>query len=154
MEVKIEKLREVVRETTIKVYNPGAMDHQVSHRLKSIELSEDYTRIDFIIIGSYKYIDGGWIQIDRNSFIRAVGSDVKHHLIKAIGIPYAPQKHWFKKQGEFHTYSLIFPALPKGTTAIDIIEKEAPGTYFNFYNVPFDTWMTVTHPLDVQITSN
>jgi hypothetical protein len=27
------------------------------------------------------------------------------------------------------------PAIPKSTTAINIVEMEKPGTYFNFYNV-------------------
>ena len=36
---------------------------------------------------------------------------------------------------------------------IDIIEKEAPGTYFNFYNIDFSTWMTIPHAGD-QVMSN
>ena len=52
MEVKIEKENEVVREAETtkkqKLYNPGALDFSLKHRLKSIELSDDCTRIDFI----------------------------------------------------------------------------------------------------------
>lgn len=154
MEVLIEKQNETKRETKIKLYNPEALDHEQRHRVKSIEVTDEYTRIDFMIKGSYLYIRGGWIQIERNSFIRPAGTIERYGLIKAIGIPYAPVKHYFNYQGEPHTYSLIFPALPKSTKAIDIIEREAPGTYFNFYNVNYSKWMTVQHPVDITKSNN
>ena len=160
MEVVIEKLVEVVRETkvskTVKLYNPAALDFKSDHRLKSIEFSDEYTRIEFIYRSSMIYMNGGWIQMDPNAFIRPVGSSVKYRLIKAEGIPIAPMKHYFRSKGEYHTYTLIFPALPGNTKQIDIIEKEGDGTgsYFNFYNVDYSKWMKVPHPMDVQKSAN
>lgn len=157
MEVKIEKQNEVVRETKttkIKLYNPTALDHTLDHRMKSIEISDEYTRIDFIYRAPDYYVNGGWIQMEPNAYISPVGSTTKYGLLRAIGIPIAPIKHYFKKEGEFHTYSLIFPALPLGTTQINIIEKEAPGTYFNFYGVDYSKWITVPHPMDVAKSKN
>jgi hypothetical protein len=158
METKIEKQIEVVREsetsTKIKLYNPNALDHNLSHRLKSIEITSEHTRIDFIYRSPFVYDNGGWIQMEKNAFITPVGSTMKYRLIRAIGIPIAPIKHYFKKKGEYHTYSLIFPALPLGTTKIDIIEKEAPGTYFNFYGIDYAKWITVPHPMDVAKSKN
>jgi hypothetical protein len=83
-----------------------------------------------------------------------IGSTTKYRLIRAIGIPIAPLKHYFKHQGEYYSYSLIFPALPTGTSKIDIIEKEAPGTYFNFYGIDYSKWITVPHPMDVSQSKN
>ena len=154
METKIERKTEVYKETGVKLYNPQALNHNSKHRVKSIELNDEFTRIDFIYRSPDLYINGGWIQIDKNSYIRSVDSDQKHRLVQAINIPYAPQKHYFKRKGQFHTYSLIFPPLPKETKAIDIIEKEAPGTYFNFYDIAFQAWMTVPHPLDIEKSNN
>jgi len=158
MEVKIEKQMEVLRETsvpsTIKLNNPGALDHKIGHRVKSIEFSEEYTRIDFIYRSSMDYQNGGWIQMDGNAYIQPVGSTTKCRLIRAIGIPIEPLKYYFKHQGEYHSYSLIFPALPSGTTKIDIIEKEAPGTYFNFYAIDYSKWITVPHPMDISQSNN
>jgi hypothetical protein len=157
MEVEIEKLQEVIWETEtkgVKLYNPTAIDYSLDHRVKSIEITENYTRIDFIFRSSKVYINGGWIQIDRNSYIAPVGSDVKYKLIKAEGIPIAPTKHYFKRQGETHCYSLLFPALPKDTKRIDIIEKLERGTYFNFFNVDFSEWMSIPHPADMHRSSN
>lgn len=151
MEVEIEKQLEVVRETTrkekIKLYNPDAFDHKKEHRLMGIEITDEYTRIDFIMRASTLYVNGGWIQMERDAYISPIGSKTKYRLIQAIGIPIAPMKHYFKQQGEFHSYTLIFPALPADTKKINIIEKEAPGTYFNFYNIDYSKWITVPHPL-------
>lgn len=158
MEIKIEKQIEVLREnavpSTSKLYNPDALDYRKELRMKCIEFGEDYTRIDFIYRSSTIYQNGGWIQMDGNAYIQPVGSTTKYRLIRAIGIPIAPLKHYFKHQGEYYSYSLIFPALPAGTSKIDIIEKEAPGTYFNFYGIDYSKWITVPHPMDVSQSKN
>ena len=158
MEIKIEKQIEVLRETAVpstsKLYNPAALDHRKKLRMKCIEFGDDYTRIDFIYHSSTLYQNGGWIQMDGNAYIQPVGSTTKYRLIRAIGIPIAPLKHYFKHQGEYYSYSLIFPALPTETSKIDIIEKEAPGTYFNFYGIVYSKWITVPHPMDVSQSKN
>jgi len=158
MEVKIEKMTEVFRETETKeaitLYNPEALDHTLSHRMKSIEKTDEYTRIDFIYRSSELYENGGWIQMDGNAYISPVGSSIKYRLIKTIGIPLTPLKHYFKNKGEFHTYSLIFPALPSGTKKIDVIEKLAPGSYFNFYGIDYSKWITIPHPADIAQSRN
>ena len=158
MEVKIEKENEVVREAETtkkqKLYNPTGLDHKLDHRMKSIEFSDQFTRIDFIYRSSHQYKNGGWIQMESNAFISPAGSTMKYRLIRTIGIPIAPLKHYFKRKGEFHSYSLIFPALPAGTTKIDIIEKEAPGNYFNFYGIDYSKWITVPHPMDIERSKN
>jgi len=158
MEIKIEKQIEVWRETAlpspIKLYNPNALNHTLEHRLKSNEITDDYTRIDFIYRSSMVYYNGGWIQMERNAYIQPDGSTTKYRLIRAIGIPIAPLKHYFNHRGEYHSYSLIFPALTAGTAKIDIIEKEAPGNYFNFYGIDYSKWITVPHPMDIAQSKN
>ena len=158
METKVKKHKELDwkedQEESYKGYNPESLDHKDDFRVKSIELTDDYTRIDFIYRSSDYYVNGGWITMEPLAYIQPVGSGRKYYLLKAVNIPLAPMKHYFKKQGEFHTYSLIFPALPKSTRQIDIIEKLAPGSYFNFFNVNFSSWMKVVHPLDVKRSNN
>ncbi len=150
----IEKGIQEKIETSTKVYNPEGMDFRNDHRIKSIEATDEYTRIDFIYRSSKIYDNGGWIQMDKGAYIQPVNSEARYGLVKAIGIPIAPTKHYFKKQGEYHTYTLIFPALPKNTTKINIIEKEAPGTYFNFYGIDYSTWMTIPHAADLPTSKN
>ena len=158
MDTKVKKKRELdwkqdLDESFIG-YNPDALDHTRKLRVKAIELTDDYTRIDFIYRSPDYYVNGGWIEMDPLTYISPVGSGRKYQLMKAINIPLAPMKHYFKRSGELHTYSLIFPALQKSTRQIDIIEKLAPGNYFNFFNVNFSSWMKVVHPLDVQYSNN
>lgn len=158
METKVEKhIEKTIQEKLekpIRLFSPDCMDFKNDLRIKSIEATEEYTRIDFIYRSSKIYINGGWIQMDAGAYIQPVNTNIKYGLVKAIGIPIAPDKHYFNRQGEFHTYTLIFPALPKNTTKINIIEKEAPGTYFNFYGVDYSTWMTIPHAADLPISNN
>ena len=158
METTIKKLNETDRnlkvDSPVRLYNPDGMDFKKELRVKSIEATSEYTRIDFIYKSSMIYDNGGWIQIDPNSYIQPIGSSTQYKLVKAIGIPLMPLKHYFKRQGEFYPYTLIFPSLPKDTKAIDIIEKLAPGTYFNFFNVDFSSWMTIPHAADLPRKNN
>lgn len=158
MDTKIKKLVETDRtlkaDKPVRLYNPEAMDHTIGHRVKAIEATSEYTRIDFIYRSSMIYINGGWIQMEADAYIQPVGSTTRYRLVKAVGIPIAPLKHYFKKQGEFHTYTLIFPALPKNTVKINIIEKEAPGSYFNFYNIDYSKWITLPHAADIPRKDN
>jgi len=98
---------------------------------------DDLTRIDFLYRPDTRYMNGGWAQIAPQSFIRPIGTESKLMLVKAVNIPYAPNKHYFKSHKEILAYTLYFPRVPAGTTAIDIIEKETSDpTYFNFYSIP------------------
>jgi hypothetical protein len=158
METKIEKIIEKsIKEKEarpIRLFNPECMDFKNNHRIKSIEATEEYTRIDFIYRSSNIYINGGWIQMDGGSYIQPVNSNVKYGLIKTIGIPIAPQKYYFRRQGEFHTYTLIFAALPMNTSKIDIIERKGGYNCFNFYNVDYSKWMTIPHAADLPMSEN
>ncbi|MGL2963905.1 hypothetical protein ACSVH2_08825 [Flavobacterium sp. RSB2_4_14] len=139
MEIKIdEKTKEVTLiDIDTYVFKNLVSEHSPEENvgLESISFDDEITRIDFVYVATQKFGNGSWVQIERNSFIRPVGSDVKYKLIKAINIPYAPSKHFLKCAGQVLRYTLLFPALPKNTKEIDIIEKLAPGYYFNFFRV-------------------
>jgi hypothetical protein len=158
METDIKRIIEILRDKKAKDftkrYNPQQLQPGQVLKVKSVECAEEYTRIDFHYRSPQHYVNGGWIQMDRGAYIQPVNSSQKYTLIKAIGIPIAPMKHNFSRKGEHFIYTLIFPALPKGTKKINIIEKDAPGTYFNFYNVDYSKWMTVPHASDLPIAKN
>lgn len=150
----VEKtIKEKQKESKV-LYNPKGTQYKQEKSIKCIELTDEYTRIDFLFKSPHYYINGGWVQINGDSFIRPVGSEAKYKLIQAINIPVTPIKHYFKRSGEFLSYTLLFPALPKNTRKIDIIEKEAPGTYFNFYAIDFSSWMTIPHAGSQVISNN
>ncbi len=101
-----------------------------------IQADAECTRIDFIVRASRKYINGGWVCMDRNAFIRPAGTGERMLLLQAVNIPVAPAKHYFRDLKDMLCYTLIFPPLPKSVLAIDIIEAEGPGgNWFNFYGV-------------------
>ena len=127
----------------LRLFNPSLYDNKANAMIKTIDLNEEYTRIDFKYISSNKYINGGWIQMERNSFIRDTLSKRTYPLLFALNIPIATEKHHFRRKGQAHTYTLVFPPLSKSTKAIDIIEKEAPGNYFNYYNIEYQRWINI-----------
>lgn len=152
MEIQIdEKTKETILiDTSIsKIISPTSEYVPDSNMgIESIQLDEYCTRIDFIYIAPKNYSNGGWVQIDGRTYIRPVGSDKNYYLIKAINIPIAPDKHFFKKCGQVLKYTLLFPALPKNIQQIDIIERLAPGTFFNFFRV------NLTHGKPLLLTVN
>ena len=154
IEKYIEKSLPKKQKTQVRLYNPDCMDFKRELRIKSIEATNEYTRIDFIYRSSSVFINGGWINMDAGAYIQPVDCNTKYGLIKAIEIPLAPKKHFFFRQGEIYPYTLIFPALPKNTYQINIIEKEAPGNYINFYGVDYSKWMTLPHAAELPITNN
>ena len=128
---------------TLRLFNPSIYDRNSNAKIQTIDLNEEYTRIDFKYTSSQEYINGGWIQMERNSFIRDTLSKRTYPLLFALNIPIAPEKFYFQRKGQSHSYTLVFPPLPKSTKAIDIIEKEAPGTYFNYYNIEYQRWINI-----------
>lgn len=132
-----ETLEEVLIENESYVFKSPISEYTPNEHLgiEKISLADDFTRIDFVYIAPKQYINGGWIQINSGCFIRPIGSEVRYKMIRAIHIPVAPTKYIFKRCGEVHHFSLLFPALPKNVKHIDIIERLAEGTYFNFFKV-------------------
>lgn len=103
--------------------------------IERIILHTNYTQVDFVYIASKKFLNGGWIQLHPDCFIRPSGTEIEYKMIEAIAIPIAPSKLHFNAAGQVHHYSLVFPAIPKDIEYIDVIEKKEKGTFFNFYSV-------------------
>jgi hypothetical protein len=122
------------------IYSPIVIhNNQEQLTIHRIIADEHVTRIDFIHYAPAMYENGGWVQMHRECFIRSCGSAEKLTLVQAVNIPYAPTKHYYRSNKDFLCYTLYFPALPKNTTAIDIIESEAIGLdAFNFYGVSIE----------------
>ena len=103
--------------------------------IERIIMHVNYTQVDFVYIASKKYLNGGWIQLHKDCFIRPSGTEIEYKMIEAIAIPIAPSKLHFNAPGQVHQYSLLFPAISKDIEYIDVIEKKAKGTFFNFYSI-------------------
>ena len=140
METETIEIAPKLKELEKLIYNPEVKKmpgKQNKDKIMRIEMNEDYTRIDFVVVAG-KF---GWVDIEPETFIRPAGTKTRLGLLKAQGIPLAPGKHFFKNPKESLYYTLYFPALPENVREIDIIEMEAsiPGTsYFNFYGVSME----------------
>lgn len=100
------------------------------------ELPQEYTRIDFIHFADPIYINGGWVRIEPQTFIRPVGTNDRLYILQAVNVPLAPAKHNYRHISDSLAFSLFFPALPKSVTAIDIVENEGGAdSFFNFYGI-------------------
>ena len=123
------------------IYNPKLkyQDNDNPEVLRIVQ-EEELTRIDFIVRASPIRINGGWVSMEPETFIRPVNSGLKLTMVQAVNIPVAPAKHWFKNESQCLCYTLYFPALPDDVVAIDILEREAvrPHNYFNFYGVSLE----------------
>jgi hypothetical protein len=130
---QIEKVEKII-------YNPRIIIKETTHiDVLRISDEEEFTRIDFIYTAPKRYTNGGWVQMHPDCFIRPCGSSTQLKLVKAVNIPIAPSKYFFKKINEVLCYTLYFPALPTGTTSIDIIESESfDENWFNFYGVSLE----------------
>jgi hypothetical protein len=127
---------EVISPESYVFKNPVAQHTPSEHMgIEKISLNDDFTRIDFVYIAPKKYINGGWIQIDPQCFIRPIGNQTRYKMVQAINIPIAPAKYHFQSKGQVHHFTLLFPPLPKSVKQIDVIEKLAEGTFFNFFSV-------------------
>ena len=124
---------------------------EVKTEIKTVNVNEDPLRIDFLYYANNEYINGGWVQIQPQTYIRAVNSETRYKLLHTINIPLAPQKHYFKSTKDMLFYSLLFPQVPKDVTHIDIIEMEGPGgNWFNFYNVAMETVLNGIIPVNIK----
>ena len=113
--------------------------YDTTDKYETVTDEEEPTVIHFITKPNSKFDSGWWVELYDSIFIRPVGSTERLGLIYAFNIPIAPSKHYFKYKNEELHFTLFFPALPKGTTHIDIIEK--PGgdsSFFNYYGVSMD----------------
>jgi len=136
METRIDK-NNIEKKLSELIFNPWIRKRTLRNiQVLRLELDEKFTRIDFAYLSGTKYINGGWVQIHDSCFIKPVNSDLKLSLIKAVNIPLAPKKHFFKTTKDCLYYTLYFPPLPINTKEIDIIEMETnDSNYFNFYGV-------------------
>ena len=106
-------------------------------QLYRIELTDTYTRIDFITTpDTLTYVAKWWTQISKETFIRPVETKLIFPLLRADNISITPDKYFFKDRNEILPYSLFFPPIPKGIEYIDLIEAEnGDDSFYNFYLV-------------------
>lgn len=104
--------------------------------LLRIILSPDHTKIDFGYIAKEIYDSGGWIRMEKDTFIEIKETGYRFVLTHATGIPINPEHHYFESKKEWRYFSLYFPAIPQTNCTLNIIEIEnGSRNDFNYYDV-------------------
>lgn len=106
-----------------KTYNNPTVNRNMSSHLKVISISVQDDQTIITLSDNNRTKDGyyEWITIEKNAYIVANGQ--KYTLRRAEGIAIYPDKTYFSYAGETKTFTLYFPAIPKGTSSIDFIES-------------------------------
>ena len=104
--------------------------------LLRIILNPEYTKIDFGYTAKEIYDSGGWIRIEKETFIEIKENGKRYFLTHSDGIPINPEHHYFESKKEWRYFSLFFPAIPLTNCTINIIEIEnGSKNDFNYYDI-------------------
>ena len=66
--------------------------------LLRIILDTEYTKIDFGYTAKEIYDSGGWIRMEKDTFIEIKETGKRYVLTQAIGIPINPEHHYFESK--------------------------------------------------------
>nr|WP_320056951.1 serine protease [uncultured Bacteroides sp.] len=102
--------------------------------LTKSDVSSSETKLFFRYTSPSTYLNGGWVSINKNTFIQDNLTGKKYYLQRAENIPISPETYNFKSVGEKLEFILYFPPIPDTVSTIDIIESENDEA-FNFYGV-------------------
>ena len=104
--------------------------------LLRITLFPDRTKIDFGYTAKEMYDSGGWIRMEKDTFIEIKETGKRYFLTHSEGIPINPEYHYFESIKDWRYFSLYFPAIPLTNCTINIIEIENGSVNdFNYYDI-------------------
>lgn len=103
-----------------------------------IENTNYNTIIHFVYRASEEYENGGWFNVNPSIYIKSSSGYTKYKLVKADGVPLAPEKKQCDFAGQILTFRLIFQKVDNYIDKIDIIEDDTENC-FNFYGVSLNT---------------
>lgn len=112
-------------------------------QLLRVEINKQFTKIDFGYSSSTFYERGGWLHINKKTFISVNSSEKEYNLLKAEDIPFVPNQLSFKTSNDWLFFSLYFEAIPFNTKSIDVIENVEDKNGFNFYRIPLEDGLEI-----------
>src|SRR5688572_26356051 len=108
--------------TRTRVFQPDTLVNRHDNiEVYSVEMTDEYTRVDFVVTADPTLPTGGEFMVDKNIVLRPAGYAQKLPLQRALHIDFAPMKHYFKHRYDQHRFSLFFPALERQVVAFDLL---------------------------------
>ncbi len=117
-----------------KTYNNPSIRTNCSNNTKILSVTLEGNRTIVKMSDNNRTRNGGyytWMTIDPNTYIKVNGK--KYSLIRAEDIAISPNRTSFSYEGETKTFTLYFPAIPKTTTSMDLIESVS--SEWQFYGI-------------------
>ena len=108
---------------------------QASIQLDRIDLTSTNTILYLTYTSPSKYTNGGWVNIRPEIYLQDTYGSQQLKLIRAEGVPLAPNKHNFSYAGEKIYFKLFFPALPSSVYYVNLVECLNDTGCFNFYAI-------------------
>ncbi len=116
------------------ILNPAfEMSTSPDVKILEIERTRQYTIMRLSFETTMDYIDGGWIAVMEQIYLRDVKTGKKFLFKKAENVPSFPTKHLFTGPGQRLKFTLYFEPVDASTKYIDIIENVQNG--FNYFRV-------------------
>ena len=136
------------QKTPLIFHSPKSIRSKKNPEILRIMLHPEFTKVDFGYQATDYYIKGGWIRINRNSFIEVLKTLTRYKLVRAENIPIAPEQLHFESTRDWRYFSLYFEPIPIDVSVINIIEDEFGNQDdFNYYQVN----LTSKHVLEVRV---
>lgn len=81
------------------------------------------------------YHSGGWVSIWPTTYLVFNKGSERLQLLHAISIPVAPERKYFKREGETLPFTLIFPRIPDHWPLFHLHEHAGSGKGFKVNNI-------------------
>ena len=101
-------------------------------RIKKIIITDKETIIEFSCNNLTRDGYFEWIQINKDTYIEVQGQ--KYKMIRAEGIAISPNRTNYSKPNETKYFKLVFPAIPKSITSLNLIEPDETSNW-QFYGI-------------------
>ena len=107
---------------------------------------EGQTIIHCTYVSKRKYVNGGWVNINKNTFL--VNPDTKDmltmvdptkkdmlYMVQAFNVPVSPGRHVFTRAGQLKRFTLLFPQVPKHWKRFHLLEIADPENGFRITDI-------------------
>jgi hypothetical protein len=120
-----------VENPEVRFFSPGSKCF-----ISEVVGTNSHTIVKMVHYSDPLYVNGGWVRIHPEMFIRPSFTEGKFPLIRAVNIPIFPEQYHYEETNQSLSFLLIFPKLPDDVISFDLIEKEPSNdTFFNFYGI-------------------
>jgi len=76
-----------------------------------------------------RFDSGGWVNIEADTYLENADTFEQLELLNAIGLPFAPFRHYFSEPGEHKEFLLLFPKIPKYWKRFHLVECAGAGSF-------------------------